>query len=155
MPTATHFRMTQDAINELIAKRVDEALKAYDANRNPKIKAEIKNDQQDDHVEENINHGNGNGNGNGNLNVNNKGVVPVARECTYQEFLKCQLLNFKGTEGVAALTLWFEKMETVFHINNFKISGEVCNMHLVGWCIDITNRNFHQCNYPSIKLDAL
>nr|GEU51864.1 reverse transcriptase domain-containing protein [Tanacetum cinerariifolium] len=48
MPTATRTRMTQDAINEIIAKRVDEDLKAYDAARNPKIKAKVKNDQQDD-----------------------------------------------------------------------------------------------------------
>ncbi|GJQ89547.1 putative reverse transcriptase domain-containing protein [Tanacetum coccineum] len=33
-----------------------------------------------------------------------------ARECTYPDFLKCQPLNFKGTEGVVGLTLWFEKM---------------------------------------------
>ncbi|GKC33924.1 hypothetical protein Tco_1046308 [Tanacetum coccineum] len=118
MTTATCTGMTHDAINELISKRVDEALKAYDAARNPRIEAEIKNDQQDDHVEENVNHGNGNGNGNGNPNVNNRGVVPVARECTYQDFVKCQSLNFKGTEGVVGLTRWFEKMETMFHISN-------------------------------------
>ncbi|GKB76760.1 putative reverse transcriptase domain-containing protein, partial [Tanacetum coccineum] len=41
-----------------------------------------------------------------------------ARECTYQDFLKCQPLNFNGTEGVVGLTRWFEKMETVFHISN-------------------------------------
>ncbi|GJS13709.1 putative reverse transcriptase domain-containing protein [Tanacetum coccineum] len=41
-----------------------------------------------------------------------------ARECTYQDFLKCQQLNFNGTEGVVGLTRWFEKMETVFHISN-------------------------------------
>ncbi|GKG50401.1 hypothetical protein Tco_0521501 [Tanacetum coccineum] len=90
--------MTQDAINELIAKCVDEALKAYYAARNPGTKAKIKNGQQDDHVKENVN------NGNGNPNVNNRGVIPVARECTYQDFVKCQPLNMKGTEGVVGLT---------------------------------------------------
>ncbi|GKE51920.1 hypothetical protein Tco_1487076, partial [Tanacetum coccineum] len=90
MPTATHTGMTQDVINELIAKRVDEALKAYDAVRNPRTEAEIKNERQDDHVNGYVNNGNGNGNGNGNPNVNNGGVVPVARECTYQDFVKCQ-----------------------------------------------------------------
>ncbi|GJX36165.1 hypothetical protein Tco_0247722 [Tanacetum coccineum] len=88
--------MTQDAINELIAKRVEEALKAYDIARNPEIEMEIVNEQQDDNVEANVNKGNGNGNRNGTPNVNNRGVVPVARY---------------------ALT-WFEKMETVFHISN-------------------------------------
>ncbi|GJT80265.1 hypothetical protein Tco_1054607 [Tanacetum coccineum] len=118
MPTATCTKVTQDAINELIAKHLDEALKAYDAGRNPRIESEIKNDQQDDHVKEKVNHGNGNKNGNGNPNVNIGGVVPVARECTYQEFVKCQSLNFKRMEGVVGLTRWFEKMETVFHISN-------------------------------------
>nr|GFA40273.1 hypothetical protein [Tanacetum cinerariifolium] len=104
MPTVIHTGMTQDAINELIAKRVDEALKAYDAARNPITEAKIKNEQQDDHVEGDVNNGNGNENGNGNSNVNNGGVVPIARECTYQDFMKCQPLNFKGTEGVVGLT---------------------------------------------------
>ncbi|GJX53937.1 hypothetical protein Tco_0282306 [Tanacetum coccineum] len=44
--------------------------------------------------------------------------MPVPRECTYQDFVKCQPLSFKGTEGVVGLTRWFEKMEIVFHINN-------------------------------------
>nr|GFC10421.1 reverse transcriptase domain-containing protein [Tanacetum cinerariifolium] len=42
----------------------------------------------------------------------------VTRECTYQDFMKCQPLYFKGTEGVVELTQWFEKMETVFRISN-------------------------------------
>ncbi|GKC59868.1 putative reverse transcriptase domain-containing protein [Tanacetum coccineum] len=64
------------------------------------------------------NGGNGNGNGNGGGNgYNFKGFVP-ARECTYQDFLKCQPLSFNGTEGVVGLTHWFKKMETVFHISN-------------------------------------
>ncbi|GKB26583.1 putative reverse transcriptase domain-containing protein [Tanacetum coccineum] len=56
--------------------------------------------------------GPGGGNGNGNPNVNVGGVVPAALECTYQDFLKCQPLIFKGNEGVVGLTRWFEKMET-------------------------------------------
>ncbi|GJX47982.1 reverse transcriptase domain-containing protein [Tanacetum coccineum] len=68
---------------------------------------------------DNGNGSNGNGeNGNGNPNENDRGDRPVARECTYQDFMKCQPLNFKGTEGVVRLMRWFEKMETVFHISN-------------------------------------
>ncbi|GKD70174.1 putative reverse transcriptase domain-containing protein, partial [Tanacetum coccineum] len=63
------------------------------------------------------NGGNGNG-GNGNPNENNRGTRLVARECTYQDFMKCQPLNFKGTKGVIGLIRWFNKMETVFHIGN-------------------------------------
>nr|GFA10032.1 reverse transcriptase domain-containing protein [Tanacetum cinerariifolium] len=42
----------------------------------------------------------------------------VTRECTYQDFMKCQPLYFKETEGVVELTQWFERMETVFCISN-------------------------------------
>ncbi|GJZ24497.1 putative reverse transcriptase domain-containing protein [Tanacetum coccineum] len=35
----------------------------------------------------------------------------ATRECTYPDFMKCQPLNFKGTEGVVELTQWIEKME--------------------------------------------
>ncbi|GKA31735.1 hypothetical protein Tco_0718040, partial [Tanacetum coccineum] len=42
----------------------------------------------------------------------------TAHECTYTDFLKCQPLNLKGTEGVAGLSQWFERMESVFHISN-------------------------------------
>ncbi|GJW39106.1 ribonuclease H-like domain-containing protein [Tanacetum coccineum] len=72
MLTATRSEMTQEAINELIAKHVEEALKAYDAAKNPRSKTEMENEQQDNNVEANVNNGNGNGNGNGNPNVNNK-----------------------------------------------------------------------------------
>nr|GEU72777.1 reverse transcriptase domain-containing protein [Tanacetum cinerariifolium] len=106
-------------IDELIAKRVAEALKAYDAAKNPETKTEIENEKQDDNVEANGNNGNGNCNGNGNPNVNNRGVVLITRECTYQDFVKCQPLNFKGTEGGVGLTHWFEKMKTVFHDSNY------------------------------------
>ncbi|GJW05794.1 hypothetical protein Tco_1568217 [Tanacetum coccineum] len=66
----------------------------------------------------NGNGGNGNGNGNGGeYGYNFRGFM-LARECTYQDFLKCQPLNFNGTEGVIGLTRWLEKMEIVFHISN-------------------------------------
>ncbi|GJT02880.1 putative reverse transcriptase domain-containing protein [Tanacetum coccineum] len=42
--------------------------------------------------------------GNGNPNENNRDARPVVRECTYQDFMKCQSLNFKGMKGVVGLT---------------------------------------------------
>ncbi|GKG02723.1 hypothetical protein Tco_0310359 [Tanacetum coccineum] len=66
----------------------------------------------------NGNHGDGGNNGNENPNENSRGAMPVARVCTYQDFVKCQPLNFKGNKGVVSLTRWFEKMETVFYISN-------------------------------------
>nr|GFC22989.1 hypothetical protein [Tanacetum cinerariifolium] len=49
----------------------------------------------------NIN-GNGNGNGGGN-GFNFRGFMLATRECTYQDFLKCQPLNFNRMEGVVRL----------------------------------------------------
>ncbi|GKC48600.1 putative reverse transcriptase domain-containing protein, partial [Tanacetum coccineum] len=51
--------------------------------------------------------------------------VPTPRECTYTDFLKCQPMNFKGTEGVVGLTQWVEKMESVFLISNCAITSQV------------------------------
>ncbi|GJR10542.1 hypothetical protein Tco_0793194 [Tanacetum coccineum] len=51
--------------------------------------------------------------------------VPTQRECTYTDFLKCQPMNFKGTEGVVGLTQWVEKMESVFLISNCAITSQV------------------------------
>ncbi|GJU48478.1 reverse transcriptase domain-containing protein [Tanacetum coccineum] len=51
--------------------------------------------------------------------------VPTQRECTYTDFLKCQPINFKGTEGVVGLTQWAEKMESVFLISNCAITNQV------------------------------
>ncbi|GJV24943.1 reverse transcriptase domain-containing protein [Tanacetum coccineum] len=54
----------------------------------------------------------------------------TARECTYTDFLKCQPLNFKGTEGVAGLS-----QESIFHISNCTIENQVkfatCTLYLV------------------------
>nr|GEZ32658.1 hypothetical protein [Tanacetum cinerariifolium] len=86
--TITRSGMTPEAIEELIAQN---------GNRN---------------------HRDGGNNRNGNPNENVRGAMLVARMCTYQDFVKCQPLNFKGTEGVVGLKRWFEKMETVFHISN-------------------------------------
>ncbi|GKG36713.1 hypothetical protein Tco_0444391, partial [Tanacetum coccineum] len=73
------------------------------------------------------NEGNGNGgnrnggnrNRNRNHGINYGGYMPVARECTFQDFLKCKPHNFSGTEGVVGLTCWFKNMETVLNISNF------------------------------------
>nr|GFB97311.1 putative reverse transcriptase domain-containing protein [Tanacetum cinerariifolium] len=50
--------------------------------------------------------------------MNYGGFMPMARECTFQDFLKCKPHAFSGTEGIVGLTRWFEKMETVFNISN-------------------------------------
>ncbi|GKA53120.1 hypothetical protein Tco_0746435 [Tanacetum coccineum] len=40
--------------------------------------------------------------------------TPVARKCSYKEFMWCQPFNFKGIEGAAGLIYWFEQTESVF-----------------------------------------
>nr|GFA40037.1 putative reverse transcriptase domain-containing protein [Tanacetum cinerariifolium] len=59
----------------------------------------------------------------------------ATRECTYTDFLKCQPLHFKGTEGVASLSQWFERMESIFHISNCTVENQVkfatCTFHSV------------------------
>ncbi|GKC80924.1 reverse transcriptase domain-containing protein [Tanacetum coccineum] len=106
--TITHSGMTPEAIEELINRRVEEALAAHKATRVANA-LDAENQSQNGSDGDNGNGGNGdgengnrkNGNGgNGNPNKNGRGDRPVARECTYQDFMKCQPLNFKGTEGV-------------------------------------------------------
>ncbi|GJR23670.1 putative reverse transcriptase domain-containing protein, partial [Tanacetum coccineum] len=128
--TIIRSKITPEAIEELIAQRVVEALANYEATCAANaLKAESQSQNGSDG--DNGNGGNGNGrnkngnhkdggnNGNGNPNKNDRGAMTVARVCTYQDFMKCQPLNFKWTEGVVGLTRWFEKMETVFYISNF------------------------------------
>ncbi|GKB30509.1 hypothetical protein Tco_0869910 [Tanacetum coccineum] len=128
--SVTQFRRNElssrarEGVNEQSDRRMAETLRVHDAVRNhgPLM------GNEDEQEEGNRNGGNGNGgnlnggNGNGNENggeygYNFREFMP-ARECTYQDFLKCQPLNFNGTERVVGLTRWFENMQTVFHINN-------------------------------------
>ncbi|GKE05040.1 putative reverse transcriptase domain-containing protein [Tanacetum coccineum] len=57
---------------------------------------------------------NGNGNRNMNHGMNYGGFMPMARECTFQYFLKCKPQNFSGTKGVdSALTWWNTYKRTI------------------------------------------
>ncbi|GJZ37728.1 reverse transcriptase domain-containing protein [Tanacetum coccineum] len=107
--------MSAAAIKELIAQRIADAFETYDANRNS---------------------GNGNGNGDGSHDSGSGGrrTSHTTRGCTYKEFLNCQPLNFKGTEGAVGLAYWFEKMELVFHISNCTVECQVkySNFTLLG-----------------------
>ncbi|GJW19651.1 reverse transcriptase domain-containing protein [Tanacetum coccineum] len=42
----------------------------------------------------------------------------VARKCSYKEFMSCQPINFKGSEGAVSLIRWFELIESVFSRSN-------------------------------------
>ncbi|GJY42101.1 putative reverse transcriptase domain-containing protein [Tanacetum coccineum] len=134
--TRSRASMTHEEVEELVTRRVAEEyffLEAREAART----LEPLNENGDEQEGENGGNGNGgnggngnggngnggngengNGNRNGNHGMNYGGFMPVARECTFQDFLKCKPQNFSGTEGVVGLTRWFEKMETVFNISN-------------------------------------
>nr|GFB49371.1 reverse transcriptase domain-containing protein [Tanacetum cinerariifolium] len=43
---------------------------------------------------------------------------PIARKCSYKEFMSCQHFNFKGSEGAIGLIRWFERTESVFSHSN-------------------------------------
>ncbi|GKC58684.1 putative reverse transcriptase domain-containing protein, partial [Tanacetum coccineum] len=127
--TRSRASRTREGINEQVDRQMAGALRARNAARNlePLMRdgggQEEVNGNGGNGNGGNGNRGNGNaGNGNGNRNrggngYNFGGFVP-ARECTYQDFLKCQLPSFNRTEGVVRLTRWLEKIEMVFHISN-------------------------------------
>ncbi|GJT08591.1 hypothetical protein Tco_0843053 [Tanacetum coccineum] len=54
---------------------------------------------------------------NTNRNTRQSGT-PIARKCSYKEFMSCQPFNFKGTEGAVGLIRWFEQSESVFSHSN-------------------------------------
>nr|GFC00858.1 putative retrotransposon Gag domain-containing protein [Tanacetum cinerariifolium] len=119
--------MTHKDVEELIARRVAEEMEAREVARN----LEALNENEEEQEGENGGNGNGNNRGNknegngGNGNEGNRnhgmnygGFMPMARECTFHNFLKCKPHAFSRTEGVVRLTRWFEKMEIVFNISN-------------------------------------
>ncbi|GJS15031.1 putative reverse transcriptase domain-containing protein [Tanacetum coccineum] len=140
--TRSGASMTHEEVEELVTRRVAEEMEAREAAMNLEPMNENGDEQEGGNGGNggngnggnggNGNGGNGgNGNGgngenrnggnghrNGNHGMNYGGFMPVARECTFQDFLKCKPQNFSGTEGVVGLTRWFEKMETVFNISN-------------------------------------
>nr|GEW88102.1 retrotransposon protein, putative, Ty3-gypsy subclass [Tanacetum cinerariifolium] len=102
--TRSGATMTHEGVNEQIDRQLARALGARDVARNLEPLIGNKgngiggNGIRGNRIGGNGNEGNGNGNGGGN-GYNFKGFIP-AKECTYQDFLKCQPINFNGTKGV-------------------------------------------------------
>ncbi|GJS57460.1 putative reverse transcriptase domain-containing protein [Tanacetum coccineum] len=109
--TTNTTSVTNAQLQEMIDQGITAALAARDANRNT------------------------NGDDTHNSGTGVRRTKRIARECTYTDFLKCQPLNFKGTEGVAGLSQQFERMESVFHISNCTVENQVkfatCTLHSV------------------------
>ncbi|GKA99193.1 hypothetical protein Tco_0827130 [Tanacetum coccineum] len=60
------------------------------------------------------------------------GVEHTARGVSYKELLTYKSCNFNRTEGATGLTIWFEKMEYVFHIckcvKNCQVKYAACTL---------------------------
>ncbi|GKA39439.1 putative reverse transcriptase domain-containing protein [Tanacetum coccineum] len=116
--TRSGASMTHEEVEELVTRRVAEEMEAREAARTLEPLNENGDEQEGENGGNgndgnggnrnggNRNRGNGeneNGNRNRNHGMNYGGFMPVARECTFQDFLKCKPHNFSGTEGVAGL----------------------------------------------------
>ncbi|GKD75522.1 hypothetical protein Tco_1333804 [Tanacetum coccineum] len=99
--TTTTTSVTNAQLKATIDQGVTDALAARDADRNT------------------------NGDDGHNSGTGVRRTERVTRECTYPEFMKCQPLNFKGTEGVVELIQWFKKMETMFSISNYSVENQI------------------------------
>nr|GEU99218.1 reverse transcriptase domain-containing protein [Tanacetum cinerariifolium] len=119
-----------------------EALAAYEATRAANA-LEAENQSQNGSYDDNGNGEDGN-DGNGNPNEDNRDARHVARECTCQDFMKCQPLNFKGTKGVvrtigadAAFAMsWSELMKLMAKVYCLrteiqKMESELWNLNMV------------------------
>nr|GEV69372.1 reverse transcriptase domain-containing protein [Tanacetum cinerariifolium] len=98
--TSTRTSMSQGALEEMIIQRIADALATYDTNQS-------------------------NGDDSHDSRSGGRRMAHTTHECTYSDFLKCQPLNFNGTEGAIGLAQWFEKMEFVFHISNYTVGCQV------------------------------
>nr|GEW69501.1 putative reverse transcriptase domain-containing protein [Tanacetum cinerariifolium] len=128
------------SVEELVACRVAQEMEAREAARNLETLNENEKEQEcengrnenggnegngngDNGRNENRGNGNGGNERNGNHGMNYGGFMPMARECTFQDFLKCKTPTFSGTKGVVGLTRWFEKMEIVFNIKKIGVDA--------------------------------
>ncbi|GJS01177.1 putative reverse transcriptase domain-containing protein [Tanacetum coccineum] len=99
-PTATTTTSVTNAqLQAMIDQGVTAALAARDANRNG----------DDSHTS----------------GTGGRRTERIVRECTYQDFMKCKPLYFKGTKGVVELIQWFERMETVFRLSNYSVENQI------------------------------
>nr|GFA68701.1 hypothetical protein [Tanacetum cinerariifolium] len=52
-------------------------------------------------------------------------VAPVARECTFADFMKCSPITFRGNEGAVGLIRWIQKTEMVFTVSKCTEANKV------------------------------
>nr|GEZ98146.1 putative reverse transcriptase domain-containing protein [Tanacetum cinerariifolium] len=70
------------------------------------------------------------------------------RECTYKDYLNCETLKFKGTEGVIGLTQLFERTESVSIISNCTAENQVkfASYTLIGSALTWWNSHMRAVN---------
>ncbi|GJV89768.1 putative reverse transcriptase domain-containing protein [Tanacetum coccineum] len=81
-------QLTQDTVNRMIQESVEAAIRA-----------------EQERVRNEANHAGG------------PNVAPIARECTFADFMKCSPITFRGNEGAVGLIRWIEKTEMVFTVS--------------------------------------
>nr|GEU30109.1 putative reverse transcriptase domain-containing protein [Tanacetum cinerariifolium] len=86
--------LTQAAIRRMIKDNVDAAIAAERARQ-----ANVRNEAS------------------GSRPSRGQDATPVAHECTFAGFMKCNPTAFRGTEEAVELLRWFEKTKSVFGIN--------------------------------------
>ncbi|GJV03366.1 hypothetical protein Tco_1336935 [Tanacetum coccineum] len=82
-----------------------------------------------------------------------RGSERVARECTYQDFMKCKPLYFKGTEGVVELTQWKKMTDKYCPRNEMKkLEAELWNLKVIGCSLRSQTKLkvYVGCGFPSI-----
>nr|GFC06967.1 hypothetical protein [Tanacetum cinerariifolium] len=94
--------MIQEAIKNLIAQHVTEALAEYETQRNSVVNKDTSHTTR----------------------TGPRTVLPT-REYTYKDYLNCGPLKFNGTERVIGLTRWFERTESVSSISNCITENQV------------------------------
>nr|GEX30884.1 hypothetical protein [Tanacetum cinerariifolium] len=165
----TRFGMTPEAIEELVNRCVEEALAAYEATDATNT-LEAENQSQNDSDGDIGNGGNGNGdNGNGknrnggnrngrNENPNGRGDRPVARECTYQDFMKCQCDNpsIPGEIAIRELKKKLEidqkeKVDIQLNVDKFEHASKSLNKLIDRQIVDNCKKGLGYENYNAVS----
>ncbi|GJY85899.1 RNA-directed DNA polymerase, eukaryota [Tanacetum coccineum] len=92
-------------------------------------------------------------NRNGDTAINHRERVAederLLESATYQDFMKCKPLYFKGTEGVVELTKWFERMETE---RMKKLEAELWNLKVKGTDVIGYNQRFQELALLCVRM---
>nr|GEZ66070.1 hypothetical protein [Tanacetum cinerariifolium] len=86
--------LTQDTVNRMIQEHVEAAIWV-----------------ERERVQNEANHAEG------------PNVAPVARECTFEDIMKCSPITFRGNKGAVGLIRWIEKTEMVFTVATLGIEA--------------------------------